>query len=78
MKGRCCTIALINVVKDLRSKLDGNSVALLVLLDHTKAFDTVDHEVLLKKLRKLFYFSNSGCNLIYSYLLSRFQKVHHS
>ena len=27
-------------------------------------------------LRKLFYFSNSACNLIYSYLVNRFQKFH--
>ena len=48
----------------------------MVLLDHTKTFDTVDRVVLLKKLRKLFNFSNSACNLIYSYLLNRFRKVH--
>ena len=46
MKGRSCTTALINVVKDLRSKLDGNSVGFLDLLDHTKAFGIVDHKVL--------------------------------
>ena len=76
MKGRSCTTALINIVEDLRSQLDGNSVAFLGLLNHTRAFDTVDHEVLLKKLRKLFYFSNSACNLICSYLLNWFKKVH--
>ena len=65
MKDRSCTTALINVVEDLRSKPDGNSVAFLVLLDHTKAFDTVNQKVLLEKLRKLIYFSNSACNLIY-------------
>ena len=58
MKGRSCTTALINLVEDLRSKLDGSSVAFLVLLVHNKAFDTVGHEVLLKKLLKLFYFAN--------------------
>ena len=46
-RSRWCTTALINVVEDLRSKLDGNIVAFLVLLDHTKAFIIVDHEVLL-------------------------------
>ena len=39
-----------DVVDDLRIKLDENYVAFLVLLDHTKAFDTVDHKILLKKL----------------------------
>ena len=42
LKGSNCTTDLINVFKDLISKLDGNSVPFLVLLDHTKNFDTVD------------------------------------
>ena len=46
------------------------------MYDHNKAFETVDHEVLLKKQRKLFYVSNSACNRLYYYLLIRFQKVH--
>ena len=50
MKARSCTTTLVNVVDDLRLKLDANYIAFLVLLDHTKAFDTVDHKILLKKL----------------------------
>ena len=75
MKDRSCTTTLIYVVKSFRSKIDTYGVAFLVLLDHTKVLDTVDHKVLFKKLRKLFYFSNSACSLIYSYLINRFQKV---
>ena len=32
MKGRSCTTALLNLVEDLSSKLDGNSVVFMVLL----------------------------------------------
>ena len=66
MKVRSCT-ALVDVVDDLRLKLDENYIAFLVLFDHTNAFDTVDHEMLLKKLQTLFHFSNSACGLIRSY-----------
>ena len=75
MKGKSCTTAVIYIVEDLRSKLNGNSVLFLDLLDQDQSFDTVDHMVLLKKFWKLFYFSNFACNLIYFYLLNRFQKV---
>ena len=49
MKARSCTTALVDLVDDLRSKLDENYIAFLLLLDHTKAFDTADHEIFLKK-----------------------------
>ena len=74
MKVRSCTTALLNVIEDLRLELNENSVAFLVLFDHTKAFDTVDHKILLNKLRKLFNFSNSAGSLIFSYLWNRCQK----
>ena len=53
MKAKSCTTALVNVVGDLRLKLDENYIAFLVLLDHTKAFDTVDHKILLMKKLQL-------------------------
>ena len=76
MKARCCTTALLNLVEDLRLELNENSVAILVLLDHSKAFDTVNHKILLNKLRKMLNFSNIVRNLIISYPLSKCQKVH--
>ena len=76
MKARSCCTALVDVVDDLRLKLDENYIVFLVLLDHTKAFDTVDHEILLKKLQTLFHFSNSACDLIRSYLMNRSQRVY--
>ena len=49
MRVRSYTTALLNVVENLRLELDENSVPFLVLLDHTKAFDTVNHKILLNK-----------------------------
>lgn len=74
-KGKSCTTSLIDVSEDIRSKLDENMVTFLVLLDHSKAFDAVNRRILLKKLEKLFHFSNSACRLILSYLADRSQFV---
>ena len=61
IKGRSCMTALPD--------------SILVLLDHNKAFDTVDHSILLKKLEKLFCFSETACRLLRSYLTGRSQIV---
>ena len=66
-----------NVVEDLGLKLDElDYIAFLVLLDHTKAFYTVDHKILLKKLQILLNFFNSACSLIRPYLMNRSQRVY--
>ena len=68
MKGRSCTTALLNVIENLKLELKKNSVSFFFLLDHSKAFDTVTHKILLNKLWKP---SNSDVSVIFSYLLNR-------
>lgn len=70
-----CITALINVSEDIRSDIDAGKVNILVLLDHSKAFDTVDHSILSYKLNQLFNFSNSSTLLLKSYLSNRYQSV---
>ncbi|XP_075151092.1 uncharacterized protein LOC142225202 [Haematobia irritans] len=74
-KQRNCISALTEVIETIRQRLDEKMVSFLVLLDHSKAFDTVDHKMLLSKLEKLFFFSENACKLISSYLKSRSQIV---
>lgn len=74
-KGRSCVSALLDVVEELREKLDEKMISFLILLDHSKAFDTVVHSILLTKLEKIFNFSKAACKLIASYLLNRTQAV---
>ena len=45
--------ALINVLDNLLKAIDEKSASLLVLLDMSKAFDSLNHNLLLEKLRKL-------------------------
>ena len=45
----------------------------VVFLDISKAFDTIDHSILLRKLRKPFSLSDSSCQWVESYLQNREQ-----
>ena len=42
--------ALVNVVNDLRLSADAKNPAVLVLLDLSAAFDTIDHKILIHSL----------------------------
>ena len=52
----------------------GNMIG-VVFLDISKAFDTIDHNILLKKLRKLFSLSDPFCQWVEIYLQNREQAV---
>lgn len=71
-----CTSALIKAAEDIRTHLDSNEISVLVLLDHLKAFDTVDHHcIIYLKLCTFFNFTKKAVSLINSYLTMRFQSV---
>lgn len=73
--GHSCETALLKVSNDIRFALDNNLVTTLVLLDFTKAFDSVNHSILLSKLRVKFNFDDSAVSFIDSFLSGRFQRV---
>jgi hypothetical protein len=73
--GHSTTTALLCITDDIYKYLDEGMFAILVLLDFSKAFDTVNHELLCYKLTNLFGFSSSATNYIKSYLSNRFQCV---
>lgn len=72
---RGCITALLDVTEDIRKSIDYNNVTFLTLLDHSKAFDTVEHTLLCNKLSNIFNFSSSAVNLMSSYLSNRSQSV---
>lgn len=72
---RSCKSALLFVTDEIRTAMDKDHITLLTLLDFSKAFDTVNHSILCKKLRNFFGFSIESCKLIHSYLSGRQQRV---
>ena len=67
--------ALLKVQNDILMNLDSQHVTLLVLLDLSAAFDTVDHGVLLNRLNTSFGVRGSALQWFTSYLLNRSQRV---
>jgi len=74
-RGHSCKTALIKILDDIRIMYDDELIILLCLLDFSKAFDEVIHELLLRKLECLFGFSGSAIRLMASYLHERMQRV---
>ena len=64
-----------NVLSDILDATDVRKVSLLGLLDLSAAFDTVDHGILLKRLKTSFGVDGSAQNWIRSFLVDRSQAV---
>lgn len=73
--GHSTTSALLHITDDIRRNADANKFTVLTLLDFSKAFDSINHTKLCKKLKSLLKFSSSSCKLIFSYLNNRSQLV---
>uniref|UniRef100_A0A4W6D5N5 Reverse transcriptase domain-containing protein n=1 Tax=Lates calcarifer TaxID=8187 RepID=A0A4W6D5N5_LATCA len=67
--------ALAKVVNDLLLSLDSGSTSLLILLDLSAAFDTVDHRILMDRLENRFGISGVALSWLKSYLSDRTQCV---
>ena len=67
--------ALIKVKNHLLMNMDKGHVTLLVLLDLSAAFDTVDHGILLQRLRSLLGLGGKALSWFQSYLEGRAQRI---
>ena len=67
--------ALLKVHSDIMSAVDNGCVVVLVLLDLTAAFDTIDHAILLSRLRHRFGVTGAALDWLRSYLANRKQLV---
>ena len=66
--------ALINVIDNTLREIDEKSASLLVLLDITKAFKSLNHNLLLEKLQEL-GLKTSVTSWFSSYPSRRYQRV---
>ena len=67
--------ALLKIFNDLLMSADDKKVSILVLLDLSAAFDTLDHSFLLDRLNTSFGLSGTVLEWFKSYLINRTQSV---
>ena len=73
--GHSCETALLRVFNDIASTIGKGNGNLLVLLDLSAAFDTIDHVILFAILKKYIGFDGTALKLIMSYFSDRTQRV---
>ena len=67
--------ALLRVFNDLLNSIDAGNICILNLLDLSAAFDTIDHDILLNRLKSSLGISGTALTWFESYLTGRKQKV---
>ena len=67
--------ALLKVHNDILWAMEKQGVTILVLLDLSSAFDTIDHDILLKRLHDVIGIQDTLLNWFKSYLSDRSQSV---
>ena len=73
-KGHSTTTLLVKLRDDIKKAMAKSEVTLSILIDYSKAFDTIDHTNLLLKLRDM-NFSIDSLQLLSNYLKDRKQYV---
>lgn len=73
--GHSCETTLLRVVNDLLLAMDSDKLSVLLLLDLSAAFDTVDHDILLSRLRCSFGIHSTVLDWFKSYICTRKQYV---
>ena len=73
-KGFSTQSALLSLIEKWRKALDNKGYAGVVLMDLSKAFDTINHELLIAKLHA-YGFDKNALKLIFSYISDRWQRT---
>ena len=70
-----CETALMKVVDDVLAELNPDTYVMLTFLDFSAAFDTVDHKLLIHKLKDNFGITDNALSWFKSYLTGRSYKI---
>ena len=73
--GHSTETALTKVLNDMLVTMDNQGVAILVMLDLSAAFDTVDHKVLLQRMKDIIGVNGLVLKWFESYLSERTQRI---
>ena len=66
--------AIFDVLQDLFQNWNNKCYSSCIFIDYSKAFDTIDHDILLKKL-KIYGLDNTALLFLKSYLENRYQRI---
>ena len=70
-KYHSCETALLKIVNDIQLEMKENNLSLILMLDQSAAFDTVDLHILLHKLENNYGICNDALKWMRSYLVGR-------
>ena len=73
--GHSTETALLRVHNDVFANMDNHSATVLVLLDLSAAFDTIDHSVLFDRMENIIGIEGTALNWFRSYLGGRSQRI---
>ena len=73
-KGHGCQTTLLRLLEDWKKALDNNEYLAAILMDMSKAFDCLPHDILLSKL-SAYGLTENSIKLEYSYLSDRKQQI---
>jgi len=69
---------MLKVLSDILLAIDSGDLSALVLLDLSAAFDTVDHDILIRRLKTIYGLSRMVLQWFQTYLVGRSQCVDRS
>ena len=73
--GHSTETVLLRIVNDILSALDNDNISVLLSLDVSAAFDTIDHQILLSRLNSVSGIQSTALQWFQSYLSDRYQST---